>query len=220
MRSRGRAPRQPNGDSCVLRGAGERQSVSKSSSGLFWGLLLVTAGFIWLLNNTGAIQFDFGELTSRAWPVFIIALGVWMLTGKSRSGKAVTTSTVMGEKSEHLSHGLGEVELAPESIGSRGLEVKVGAGEVKLDLRQTRFSDGESTVHVKLGLGDVRIDVPKDLPVAVDAKTGGGDLHLLGRESDGFAARLDFKDPNYDSAARKLRLITRVGLGDVRVKRG
>jgi predicted membrane protein len=189
---------------------------------MFWGLLLVGAGLIWLLNNVGAIDFDFGEFVQRAWPVIIIALGVWMLTGSSRRRvqvEVVGAPAFTSKSSESLTHGLGEVEMAPESIDSRGLEVKVGAGEVKLDLRQTRFADGESSLHVKLGLGDVRIDLPRDLPVAIDAKTGGGDLHLLGRESDGFAARLDFKDQNYDIALRKLRVVTRVGLGDVSVKR-
>jgi hypothetical protein len=191
-----------------------------SKSGLIWGFALVTVGLIWLLNNTGAIELDFGELTSRGWPVVIIALGVWMLTGGARGSKQVTAAVAGGPGVDRLAHGLGEVELAPESLSERGLEVKVGAGEVKLDLRQTRFRDGENLLHVKVGLGDVRIEVPRDIPVAIDAKTGGGDLDLLGRESDGFAARLDFKDSGYDSAPRRLRVITRVGLGDIRVKRG
>ena len=193
--------------------------MGKSSSGLFWGLLLLLAGLVWLLNNVGALDFDFGELVSRGWPIIIIALGVWMLTSRSgrrgsESGPAITVQV-----SDRLTHGLGEVDLSPESIDRQGLEIKVGAGEVKLDLRATRFSDGESTIQIKVGLGDIRIEVPRDLPVAVDAKTGGGDLYLLGRESDGFAARLDFKDPQYDTAPRRLRVITRVGLGDVRVRR-
>ena len=105
------------------------------------------------------------------------------------------------------------------SLDARGLQVRVGAGEVRLDLRPTRLTGAENTIYVKVGLGDGRIDVPRDLPVSIDARTGGGDLHLLGRESDGFAARLDFKDPGYDAAARKLRLTIRVGLGDVQVRR-
>lgn len=194
--------------------------MSKSSSGLLWGFLLVAAGFIWLLNNVGAFDFDFGEMMSRGWPVIIIAMGVWMLTGKARHSRTVTVSAVVGEASERLTHGLGDVDLAPDKVDANGLEIKVGAGEVKLDLRQTKFPDGENNVTVKLGLGDVRIDVPKDLPISIDAKTGGGDLELLGRESDGFAAKLEFKDPDYDTAPRKVRVVTRVGLGDVRVRRG
>ena len=191
----------------------------KSSAGLFWGGFLVLVGLLWLLDNTGAYSFDFGELVHRGWPIIIIALGVWMLTGRSRGHKVVAMATVAGDASERFSHGLGDVELTPETIDARGLQVRVGAGEVKLDLRPTRLTGAENTIYVKVGLGDVRIDVPRELPVSIDARTGGGDLHLLGRESDGFAARLDFKDPGYDAAARKLRLTIRVGLGDVQVRR-
>lgn len=193
--------------------------MGKSNTGLLWGGLLVGVGFLWLLNNTGAFEFDFGEMMSRGWPIIIIALGVWMLAGRNGKKTATLSITPSGDVSEKMSHGLGEIELSPEAIDSRGLEIRMGAGEVKLDLRQTRLEPTENNVTVKVGLGDVRIDVPKDVPVAVDAKTGGGDLHLLGRESDGFAARLDFKDPGYDGAPRKLRLSIRVGLGDARVRR-
>jgi len=193
--------------------------VRKSSAGLFWGGFLVVVGLLWLLDNTGAYGFDFGEMIQRGWPIIIIALGVWMLTGKSDDHKVRATAPVAGEASERVSHGLGDVELTPETLDARGLQVRVGAGEVKLDLRPTRLNEAENTVYVKVGLGDVRVDVPRDLPVSVDARTGGGDLHLLGRESDGFAARLEVKDPGYDAAARRLRLTIRVGLGDVRVRR-
>ncbi len=179
----------------------------------------MVVGIFWLLNNTGAFEFDFGEMMSRGWPIIIIALGVWMLAGRNGKNKITMSATVSGAVAEKMSHGVGEIELSPEAIDSHGLEIRMGAGEVKLDLRQTRLEPTENSVTVKVGLGDVRIEVPKDVPVAVDAKTGGGDLHLLGRESDGFAARLDFKDPGYDSAPRKLHLSIRVGLGDVRVRR-
>lgn len=193
--------------------------MGKSSSGLLWGGLLVGVGILWLLNNTGAFEFDFGEMVSRGWPIIIIALGVWMLAGRNGKNKVNLSTNVSGVVSDKMSHGVGEVELAPEAIDSRGLEIRMGAGEVKLDLRGTRLEQAENRVTVKVGLGDVRIDLPKDLPVSVDAKTGGGDLHLLGRESDGFAAKLEFKDPGYDGAPRRLLMTVRVGLGDVRVRR-
>ena len=195
--------------------------MGKSNTGLLWGGILVIVGIFWLLNNTGAFEFDFGEMMSRGWPIIIIALGVWVLAGRNGKNRvSVTVSgTHSGVVSEKMSHGVGELELSPEALDARGLEIKMGAGEVKLDLTRTRLEPSENSVTVKVGLGDVRIDLPKDVPVAVDAKTGGGDLHLLGRESDGFAARLDFKDPGYDGAPRKLRLNIRVGLGDARVRR-
>jgi lia operon protein LiaF len=43
---------------------------------LFWGIVLVAAGVIFLLNQTGTISIDIGRLFSDYWPVIIILFGL------------------------------------------------------------------------------------------------------------------------------------------------
>lgn len=43
---------------------------------LFWGIVLVAVGAVFLLNQTGVIDFDVGDLFSTYWPVFIILFGL------------------------------------------------------------------------------------------------------------------------------------------------
>ena len=189
--------------------------VSKLFGGWFWGLVLMVVGFVWLLDNLGVIYFDFGDLVGSIWPIAIIAVGVWMLWG-GRSKEVVTG----GPSPQRIKHGLGDLDMSPDSISEQGLDLRMGAGEVELDLTKTRLQDKENVVAIKIGLGDMRIRVPSEVPVSVHGRTGVGDLHLLGHDADGFAAQLNHQDATYDTATKKLRIVARSGLGDIKVTRG
>jgi lia operon protein LiaF len=43
---------------------------------MFWGMVIVAVGVIFLLNQTGIITIDIGEFISVYWPVFIIFFGL------------------------------------------------------------------------------------------------------------------------------------------------
>jgi lia operon protein LiaF len=43
---------------------------------IFWGLLLIAAGTLFLLDRTGVITVDFGTLFKTYWPVFVIIFGL------------------------------------------------------------------------------------------------------------------------------------------------
>jgi lia operon protein LiaF len=43
---------------------------------LFWGIVLVAVGVVFLLNQTGVTTFDIGDLFKTFWPVFIILFGL------------------------------------------------------------------------------------------------------------------------------------------------
>lgn len=188
--------------------------MGRSSWKLFFGFGLIVLGTLWLLNNVGAIYFDLGEFVDRAWPVAIIFLGLWLLVG-GRRRKVISARATGGE----MNQALGDIDYAPGEIGPDGLNISVSAGEVHLDLTSTVLREAESKVEVKIGLGDVRIRTPRDVALRVEGKTGIGDLYLLDRHADGFGARLDYQDPTYSAATKKLQIIAKAGLGDVRVTR-
>jgi lia operon protein LiaF len=43
---------------------------------LFWGLVFVAVGAVFLLNQTGTVHIDIGDLFSDFWPVFLILIGL------------------------------------------------------------------------------------------------------------------------------------------------
>ena len=188
--------------------------MSGSTGKLFFGVGLLIVGLIWLLDNIGAIYFDFGDFMGRAWPVAIILVGFWILMGRKKA-KVV----IAGVNADHVDHGVGDVDYAPNQIGPDGLVIKNSAGEIRVDLSQTVLQERESKVEVKIGFGDIRIYLPKEVPARIDGKTGVGDLYLLDRTADGFGASLEYEDINYSTAAKKLWVVAKAGLGDVKVTR-
>jgi predicted membrane protein len=189
--------------------------VKKSNRGMFGGMLLLVVGTVWLFNNFGVFRFDFGDFIGQAWPLIIIFVGVYLLFGAK---VMAPIASVAGTGT--IKQAVGEMDLTPESIGPDGLLIALSAGEVRLDLRDARLQDGENLVEVKLGAGDVRIKTPLGIPLSIEGTTGVGDLHLLGRDVDGFVAKLNHEDDDYKQAGKKLRIIAKAGLGDVRVTRG
>jgi len=52
--------------------------LQKNLSGrIFWGLILILLGVLFLLDQMG--RADFGDLVSRWWPLILIAAGLWQL---------------------------------------------------------------------------------------------------------------------------------------------
>ena len=58
---------------------------SSRSSGIFWGILLVALGLIWIGKKTGLIPVDIDLF----WPSLMVIAGVWILAGALlRKGKS------------------------------------------------------------------------------------------------------------------------------------
>lgn len=89
-----------------------------SRDSLFWGLLLLIVGAIFLGNNLGYFSFDLRLL----WPLFIILLGVYILLGQSYySGRRVEGEQVIlpldgaSEAIVHIEHGAGSLRISGAS---------------------------------------------------------------------------------------------------------
>ncbi len=60
----------------------EEQKAGSQYRSFFWPILLIGIGVVWLLHNLGIIErVDFG-LIFRMWPIYLIMIGIDMLTGK------------------------------------------------------------------------------------------------------------------------------------------
>lgn len=62
---------------------------------LFWPIVLIGAGLVFLLNNLGVIQGNPWAVLWRLWPVLLIALGVEILIGRS-GGFGAVVSALLG----------------------------------------------------------------------------------------------------------------------------
>jgi lia operon protein LiaF len=182
----------------------------------FFGILLVVLGFLILGNNVGWFDFSLSEFVSKFWPLILIALGISELVNHSRK-KHWTEQKWTEFVGEKFSRTVGDVHLKPASLDAAGLKADQGAGDITIDLTATVLQAGENSIICNLGMGDVEIIVPPNVPLKASCNAGIGDIHIFGRHSDGFGARLEHQDADYPNADRKISLTVKIGLGDIRV---
>ena len=113
---------------------------------LFWGLILVIAGGLFLADNFGYIHFDFGLL----WPVLLILLGVFTLLGRStHNGDSHSEKIAIpldGAKKGfvRIEHGAGRIKIVGKTGPSEFLSGTLRHADVDTD----RIGD-ELRVHLR-----------------------------------------------------------------------
>jgi len=220
----------PPGGSSPARGApGDRDPVSDRRSGLAWGLVLITAGVLWLLWLSGvAIPWALvlpitliavGALVlarPRAEGGGLIGLGiVVMILGLAQPGLPVASSFTAGERS----HTITDVTDLDDPYA-------LGAGSLVLDLRDLDFgpepADGPVELSAQVTFGELIVRVPDHVRVRGDARVAFGEVAHFGRTDGGVNPRAVF-----DEAATTgdvgdgdvLELDLRVAFGQIEVRR-
>ncbi len=113
---------------------------------------------------------------------------------------------------------LGEVEVAgPLQAGPMRIETFIG--EVRLDLTQATFPDGETPIHVSTVIGEVRVLLPADIPASVRVTSMLGESEALGRVSGAFMGDVRAETDDYAAASRRIRLDAQSLIGEVAVRR-
>jgi hypothetical protein len=112
---------------------------------IFWPLLLIAAGVLFLLSNLNVLPFNPWELW-KLWPLILVVIGLDILfsaaLGRGQAG---------GESLAIERNGLPEAEVVFE-FGAGEIAVRAGAGENKL-------LDGQFTDDVEYQLRDRRLKI-------------------------------------------------------------
>lgn len=190
-------------------------------AGIFWGLVMVVLGSLFLLGNLGYIQFTLGTLLSEFWPVVLIYIGARMV---SATYGAAGSTVVQGEGGEPAvfregetrvigRYFLGDIVLVVDRTIEGGV-LQVGLGNIDVDLRACSVREGRWTLDCLTRVGSVRIDLPEEGEWRVEALCLIGDV-TVGRESrDGLAKKLTLSSPGYDGTSGLL-IRARSGIGSV-----
>ena len=138
-------------------------------------------------------------------------------TGVSASGNAVNkwdlriSDQLPTNLVAHL--GAGDAEMTLGSVDLENLEVHMGVGMLKLDLRGQPKRD--YTADIKGGVGEATIYVPNDEKVGVSATAKGGigevSVEGLERNNDRWVSR------GYDRAPVRIHLDVAGGVGNIRL---
>lgn len=138
-------------------------------------------------------------------------------------GMGVLLSVVLIIGSGIPSASVGSVNLEPQTVAEISEPVRLGVGEIIIDLRDIS-PESPSTGHtwkVQNGIGNVEIIVPQDLDVSVDARVRIGQVSVFGAEEEGaqFSAGRgnEIQVPSEQPGALHLDVSTTIG--EVKVTR-
>ena len=184
----------------------------------FWtiafAVVLILIGFLALLDSLEIV--GFWSVLGKLWPLLLIALGVWLLVKRRR---VVWDEKFEVKDGKKYSKAFGDLKIDAQGTDPHGIDAEMGFGDLELNLTKAGFSDRESTIHLALGFGDMRIWIPSDIKAKITASSGAGDIDLLGKTIDGFGKSLEHVDEGYESAQKKLRILAKIGFGDIKVSR-
>jgi hypothetical protein len=105
--------------------------------------------------------------------------------------------------------GAGEAELNLGSLSLRSVEVNIGVGQVRMDLRGNPKHDYDVRVHG--GVGEANIQLPRGVGVIADAHGGIGEINAHGMHKRGSQWVNDL----YDNAKIQVHVDVKGGIGSI-----
>jgi hypothetical protein len=155
---------------------------------IFWGGLLVLLGLLFFLKAAGVLT---GDVFGWFWPIFIIAIGIWILLGgfmvRANYDKAEKFSVpLQGAKEASLSidHGAGQIDLRAGADAGDFLTGIVGAGMN----HSVRLNRGKLEVQIDAGPSFIPFIGPEggvwqfriapDVPITLKIEGGASRLDL------------------------------------------
>jgi hypothetical protein len=190
------------------------------------GALLVLVGIGWLLDSGGV------AVPWRAvLPAALIAVGLATAAGSMRGrqhglmvvGLVLTLVLALAVGTDWglevtLVGGVGERVEQPATPADLR-EYRLAVGQLTVDLSGLQVPAGTTTATARVGLGELVVKAPAGVAVRLDGRSGVGQVHGLDREENGLGNRLDVRTGDFDSAGRRLLLVLRAGVGEIRVER-
>jgi predicted membrane protein len=189
------------------------------------GALLVLVGIAWLLDAAGV------EVPWRAvLPAALIAVGLACVVGAFRGrqhalmvlGLALTVVLSVAVAADWdleapLAGGVGDRTEQPTTPADL-TTFELGAGDLVVDLRRLQVPPGTTAVDARVGIGELVVELPEGVTAEVVARSGLGEVRVLGEEESGLGSRVELVDSD-GGGDRRLELDLRVGVGSVRVER-
>jgi predicted membrane protein len=184
----------------------------------FWtiafGILLVLIGFLALLDSLEVIRF--WPTLGKLWPLILVAWGIWFLFRRRHFSSDQVLSIKEGKR---YSQAFGDLRIDAKDMDPHGLNAEMGFGDIEVNLAKANFSDRENVVNLGLGFGNIKVWVPTEVKVSAWGSCGAGEIDILGKRADGLGKRVEYQDEDYEIAQKKLKIVAKLGFGDIRISR-
>jgi predicted membrane protein len=198
--------------------------------GLVYGALTAAVVGVYLLVTTVAgARLDQGPLPGLI-AAALVAVGLATMAGSMRGrqhglmilGLVLTVALAVAVATDWdlelaVAGGVGERVHEPTTTADLR-DYRLAVGTLTVDLERLQVPQGTTVVHARVGIGQLVVKAPAGVAVRVDGRSGVGQVHGLDREQNGLGNRLDVRSQDFDSAARRLILELRAGVGEIRVE--
>lgn len=187
---------------------------SKNTWSILFALLLILIGVLALLNSLDVVEFwpSLGKL----WPLVLVILGIWLLF---RRRHFIWDDKVYVHEGNKQNKAFGDMKIDSTGKDPHGMNIEMGFGDLEVNLTKAAFADKESLVQLTLGFGDLKVWIPSDVKTSISANCGAGDIDVLGKTDKGLGNKVEHQDEGYESAQKKLKLIVKLGFGDIKISR-
>src|SRR4029077_13197893 len=105
----------------------------------------------------------------------------------------------------------GEARLNLGSMNLRSVNVEMGAGTLRLDLRGAPRKD--YSVRIRGGVGEATVYLPKEVGISATASGGIGEISVTGLRKDGGR----YVNDAYERATVRIRLDIEGGVGAIKL---
>ncbi len=199
-----------------------------TSARRWFGLLLILAGALFLLDTMHVLEMNF--TFDRYWPLLLVLWGLWVILRPRREAAppiaaAGGSAQVFGDLDtgtavDSLEHSnvFGDVRIKVTSQNFRGGTLSTVFGDTVVDCTGATLADGEQVLTINGVFGDCTFRLPKGISYSLTAHTLFGSLRAPFDSREGISATVTYESKEYATAAKRLHLKLSQVFGDVRVE--
>jgi predicted membrane protein len=187
------------------------------------GGVMILIGLLWLLERIGAVDFTVTAVLAIA--TMIVGVSLMILARRGAHTGLIIFGTVVGLMAlltaaaplEGFQGGVGDRLVEITSVDDIEPDYNLSMGKLTIDLTELADFQGEKTLNASVGMGELLVVVPENVGVEVTARSGAGEVEILGQQSEGMGVDETYRSPGFEDAENTLFLDIAVFLGRVEV---
>lgn len=116
---------------------------------------------------------------------------------------------------------VGELRLGDKPWAPESSDYSVNIGDMNVNFTTAILQDGETVFNLNGWVGNMDIILPEELAVDIDATVNVGSVEFFGEEEQSGISRnnIKFRSDDYSTAAKKIKIIANLNIGEISVKR-
>ncbi|HHX74612.1 MAG TPA: cell wall-active antibiotics response protein [Firmicutes bacterium] len=180
---------------------------SRNAGAIGLSLFIIILGVVLQARSLGFLTINIVRILEIFFPLFLIIIGISLLTGRLHTGRGTTAF-------------LGGVERGKSGAWQLESEAYLAfMGGIDLDLSTAVLPEGETVLDLTAIMGGIDVRVPADLPVSADGFAILGGVEFFGKGSGGIIGSTRNEQNTAETQGKLLKIQARAIMGGIDLKR-